>query len=148
MGDEDQLFACETLQDHVAPHTESDLLFKAALTDRAHLVWNGVVEIRPTASQSAANQTSRNLLLSDQAGASPTPILEIAAYDVQRCSHGASVGPLDEEQLFYLQSRGIPPDEAERMLVEGFFAEVLERVPSEWLQQRVHAVLEAKLGWV
>ncbi|MEX1253682.1 MAG: Fe-S cluster assembly protein SufD [Dehalococcoidia bacterium] len=146
-GDADQRFDYDTRQDHIAPHTTSDLLFKSTLTDRAHMVWNGVVDVRKTASQAAANQTSRNLLLSDQASASPTPILEISAYDVLRCSHGASVGPVDEEQIFYLQSRGIAAEEAERMLVDGFFSEVLDRVPSERLQQRVRRVLEAKLGW-
>ena len=146
-GDSDQHFDYDTRQDHIAPRTESDLLFKSTLTDHAALVWNGVVEVQKSASQSSANQTSRNLLLSDKASASPTPILEISAYDVTKCSHGATVGPVDEEQRFYLQSRGIPADEAERMLVEGFFAEVLERVPSEALQRRVHAVLASKLGW-
>ncbi len=146
-GDRDQHFDYDTRQDHIAPHTTSDLLFKSTLNDRARMVWHGVVDVRKTASQAAANQTSRNLLLSDQAGASPVPILEISAYDVLRCSHGASVGPVDEEQIFYLQSRGIPADEAERMLVEGFYSEVLERVPSERLQQRVRRVLESKLAW-
>jgi len=146
-GDASQHFDYDTLQDHIAPHTESDLLFKSTLADRASLAWNGVVDVRKTASQSAANQTSRNLLLSDQASAAPTPILEISAYDVSRCSHGATVGPVDEEQIFYLQSRGIPAEEAERMLVDGFFSEVLERVPSQRLQQRVRSVLEEKLGW-
>ncbi|MEX0786496.1 MAG: Fe-S cluster assembly protein SufD [Dehalococcoidia bacterium] len=144
-GDEDQQFDYDTRQDHVAPKTESDLLFKSTLNDRASLAWNGVVDVRKTASQSSANQTSRNLLLSDQASASPTPILEIKAWDVTKCSHGATVGPVDEEQIFYLQSRGIPAEEGERMLVDGFFSEVLERVPSERLQARVRAVLEAKL---
>jgi Fe-S cluster assembly protein SufD len=143
-GDGRQQFDYDTRQDHIAPRSESDLLFKAALSDRAAIAWNGVVDVRATASQSAANQTSRNLLLSDKASASPTPILEISAYDVARCSHGATVGPVDHEQLFYLQSRGIPAEEAERMLVDGFFAEVLERVPSERLQERVWKVLESK----
>jgi Fe-S cluster assembly protein SufD len=143
-GDRDQCFDYDTRQDHIAPRSESDLLFKAALNDRAAFTWRGVVDVRETASQSAANQTSRNLLLSDKASASPTPILEISAWDVARCSHGATVGPVDQEQLYYLQSRGIPAEEAERMLVDGFFAEVLERVPSERLQARVWKVLNAK----
>ncbi len=146
LGDSDQSFYYDTLQDHIAPKTESDLLFKAALTDHAAITWNGVVDVRKTASQAAANQTSRNLLLSDTASASPTPILEISAHDVSKCSHGATVGPVDREQLFYLQSRGIPEEEAERMLVDGFFAEVLERVPSERLRTRVERVLREKLG--
>lgn len=145
-SDGEQHFDYDTRQDHIAPRTESDLLFKAALKGRSSLIWNGVVDVRKTASAASANQTSRNLLLSSQASASPTPILEISAFDVQRCSHGATVGPVDREQLYYLQSRGIPAEEAERMLVDGFFAEVLERVPSERLLRRVRAVLEAKLG--
>ena len=145
-GDGDQTFDYHTRQDHIAPRTESDLLFKSVMTDRAAMAWNGVVDVQKTASQSAANQTSRNLLLSDKSSAAPTPILEIAAYDVARCSHGATVGPVDEEQIFYMQTRGIPPDEAKELLVDGFFAEVLERVPSERLQERVRAVLDSKLG--
>jgi Fe-S cluster assembly protein SufD len=144
-GDGDQSFDYDTRQDHAAPRTESDLLFKAALAGRSAITWNGVVDVRETASQASANQTSRNLLLSGQASASPTPILEISAYDVARCSHGATVGPVDREQLYYLQSRGIPAEEAERMLIDGFFAEVLERVPSERLLRRVQAVLQSKL---
>jgi Fe-S cluster assembly protein SufD len=143
-ADSDQRFWYDTRQDHIAPRTESDLLFKAALAGHSAIAWDGVVDVRKTASQASANQTSRNLLLSDKASASPTPILEISAYDVLRCSHGATVGPVDDEQLFYLQSRGIPADEAERMLVDGFFAEVLERVPSEPLRQRVAEVLMEK----
>jgi Fe-S cluster assembly protein SufD len=146
LGDSNQRFYYDTLQDHIAPKTESDLLFKAALTDHAAITWNGVVDVRKTASQASANQTSRNLLLSDTASASPTPILEISAYDVAKCSHGATVGPVDREQLFYLQSRGIPEEEAERMLVDGFLAEVLERVPSERLRGRIERVLQQKLG--
>jgi Fe-S cluster assembly protein SufD len=143
-GDSDQHFYYDTRQDHIAPRTESDLLFKAALEGHAAFAWDGVVDVRATASQASANQTSRNLLLSDTASASPTPILEISAYDVLRCSHGATVGPVDDEQLFYLQSRGIPAEEAERMLVDGFFNEVLERVPSEPLRERVAQVLAEK----
>jgi Fe-S cluster assembly protein SufD len=143
-GDSDQRFYYDTLQDHIGPKTESDLLFKAALDGRAAMTWEGVVDVRQTASAASANQTSRNLLLSDKASASPTPILEISAFDVSKCSHGATVGPVDDEQLFYLESRGIPPEEAERMLVDGFFNEVLERVPSEALRERVSEVLEQK----
>jgi Fe-S cluster assembly protein SufD len=146
-GDGDQRFDYDTRQDHIAPHTESDLLFKSTLSGRASMTWTGIVDVGKRASQASANQTSRNLLLSDTASASPTPVLEISAYDVLRCSHGATVGPVDRDQLFYLQSRGIEAEEAERMLVEGFFAEVLERVPSDRLRARVAAVLRAKLGW-
>lgn len=144
-GDGSQHFDYTTLQDHVAEHTVSDLLFKAALKDHAQDVWYGVVRIRPTAHQAEANQTSRNLLLSDHARAAPIPILEIEAWDVTRCSHGATAGPVDPDQLFYLQSRGLPRPEAERLLVEGFFAEVLERIPSDRLRARVARALDEKL---
>lgn len=147
LGGGDQRFDYHTRQDHIAPRTESDLFFKTALDGRAKFAWNGVVDVQKTASQAAANQASRNLLLSDKASASPTPILEISAHDVARCSHAATVGPVDQEQIFYLQSRGIPADDAERMLVEAFFAEVSERLPWERLQQRVRGLVEAKLGW-
>lgn len=145
-GDGSQHFDYTTLQDHIAEHTASDLLFKAALKDHAQDVWYGVVRIRPTAHNAEANQTSRNLLLSDHARAAPIPILEIEAWDVTRCSHGATAGPVDPEQLFYLQSRGIPRAEAERLLVEGFFADVLERIPSESLRGRVTRALNEKVA--
>jgi len=144
-GDGQQHFDYGTLQDHIGAHTSSDLLFKAALADSASEVWTGTVRIRKGASQSAANQTSRNLLLSDKSKAAPIPVLEIEAYDVLRCSHGASAGPLDEDQRFYLQSRGIPKDEAQRLLVEAFFQPVLDRMPAAVVRERLEAALAAKI---
>jgi Fe-S cluster assembly protein SufD len=141
LGKGRQHFDYTTLQNHIAPHTSSDLMFKAALDDHSSNVWNGTVRIHKGASQSEANQTSRNLLLSDTAKAAPIPVLEIEAYDVLRCSHGATAGPLDEEQRFYLESRGIPPAEAERLLVEAFFREVIDRLPVESLRESVTATL-------
>ena len=141
-----QHFDYVTLQDHLAPRTSSDLLFKAALTDQSSEVWNGTVRIRKGAGQSEANQTSRNLLLSKRAKAAPIPVLEIEAYDVLRCSHGATAGPLDEEQLFYLESRGIPAAEAERLLVDAFFQEVLDRIPVDALREKVAATLLSRLA--
>ena len=145
-GDGDQHFDYNTLQDHSGQHTTSDLQFKSALTDSASLVWYGVTHIRRSAGGSEANQTSRNLLLSEQAKAAPIPILEIEAYDVSKCSHGATVGPVDENELFYLQSRAVPHDVAERMLVEGYFADVLDRVPDARLRRRVMDTVLAKMG--
>jgi Fe-S cluster assembly protein SufD len=144
-GDGDQHFDYLTLQDHLAPRTASDLLFKAALSDQASEVWYGTVRIRKGAGQSEANQTSRNLLLSDHARAAPIPVLEIEAYDVLHCSHGATAGPLDEDQRFYLESRGIPPAEAERLLVDAFFREVLDRMPAGNLRGRVERTLARKV---
>jgi Fe-S cluster assembly protein SufD len=129
----------------LAPRTTSDLLYKAALTGRASEVWYGTVRIHGGATGSDANQTSRNLLLSSTAKAAPIPVLEIEQFDILRCSHGATAGPVDEEQLFYLESRGIEHDEAERMLVDAFFQEVLDRIPDESLRERVQGALAAKL---
>jgi Fe-S cluster assembly protein SufD len=123
----------------------SDLLYKAALTGHSSEVWYGTVRIHTGATASDANQTSRNLLLSATAKAAPIPVLEIEQYDILRCSHGATAGPVDEEQLFYLESRGIEHDEAERMLVDAFFQEVLDRIPDEAVRQRVQSVLVEKL---
>jgi Fe-S cluster assembly protein SufD len=145
-GNDDQHFDYNTLQNHTGNHTISDLQFKSALTDSASLVWYGITRINPTAGGSEANQTSRNMLLSDHAKASPIPILEIQAYDVSKCSHGATAGPVDENELFYLQARAIPRNVAEQMLVEGFFADVIARIPSEQLRSRVTDAIIAKAG--
>ena len=144
-GDGKQHFDYVTLQDHVAPRTSSDLLFKAALAGEASEVWQGTVRIGKGAGASDANQTSRNLLLSEHAKAAPIPVLEIEAYDVLRCSHGATAGPLDEDQLFYLESRGIPPAESERLLVEAFFRQALDRLPGDQIRERAEAALMAKI---
>ena len=145
-GDGDQHFDYNTLQDHVGPHTTSDLQFKSAMTDSSSIVWYGITRIEPTASASEANQTSRNLLLSEHAKAAPIPILEIEAWDVLKCSHGATAGPVDENELFYLEARAIPHDVAERMLVEGFFRDVLDRVPGEQMRARLLQAVLAKAG--
>lgn len=145
LGNADQHFDYQTLQDHKAPRTVSDLLFKAALTDSASEVWGGTVRIHKGASGSDANQTSRNLLLSDHAKAAPIPVLEIEQYDILRCSHGATAGPIDEEQLFYLESRAIEKSEAEKLLVEAFFHQVLDRIPAQAIRESVQAALQEKL---
>jgi Fe-S cluster assembly protein SufD len=145
-GDGKQHFDYVTLQDHIAPRTSSDLLFKAALDGESSNVWTGTVHIQKTAGLSEAHQTSRNLLLSDHAKAAPIPVLEIEAYDVLQCSHGASAGPLDEDQRFYLQSRGIPSDVAQQLLVEAFFAEIIDRLPRSVDVEAVRGAILRKLG--
>ena len=110
------------------PHTRSDLLFKGAVEDRARSVYSGLVRLRPDAQHSSAFQTNRNLVLTEGAGAESIPNLEIEANDV-RCSHASAVGPIDDDQLYYLESRGIPPEEAERLIVLGFFDDVFARLP-------------------
>lgn len=143
-GDADQHFDHHTLQNHAAPHGRSDLLYKGALTDRARSVFRGLIRVAKGAQLTDAYQTNRNLLLSDEAKATALPNLEIAADDV-RCSHGATVGQVDEEQLFYLLSRGLPRATAERLLVLGFFDEVLGRIPFEDVRQRIRAAIEDKI---
>ena len=140
-----QHFDYTTLQDHIGPKTESDLLFKAALADQSSEVWNGTVRIQKGGSGSTANQTSRNLLLSDQAKAAPIPVLEIEAYDILRCSHGATAGPLDEDQRFYLESRGIAPADAQRLLVEAFFKEVVDRLPAPHIHPAIEKALRRRI---
>ncbi len=144
-GRRGQQFDYVTLQDHQAPHTSSDLLFKSALTDRARSIYYGLVRVGPQAAASDANQENRNLLLSDRAKADSDPVLEILTSEVTRCTHGASVGPVDEEELFYLQSRGIERTEAEKLLVSGFFNQVIGRVPDESVQQRLHDAVEERV---
>jgi Fe-S cluster assembly protein SufD len=127
-GDGTQMLDFRTLQDHDAPNTRSDLLFKGAVQDTARSVYSGLVRLRPEAKKANASQTNRNLVLSEGASAESIPNLEIEANDV-RCSHASTVGPIDDEQLYYLESRGIPPEEAERLIVLGFFDDVFERLP-------------------
>ncbi|GAC1479708.1 MAG: Fe-S cluster assembly protein SufD [Candidatus Dormibacteria bacterium] len=144
-GTGDQVFDFRTMQDHIASHTSSDLLFKGALRDRARSVYVGVVRVETTAPGTSANQANRNLLLSDKARATSEPILEILNNDIQRCSHGATVGPVDPEHLFYLVSRGIPRAQAERMLVEGFLGEIIDRIPVEHAREIVEQELAVRI---
>lgn len=117
-----------TVQDHAAPNSTSDLLFKGAVSDQARSVYSGLIRVRKEARGTNAFQTNRNLVLSEGAGAESVPNLEIETNDVV-CSHASAVGPIDDEQRYYLESRGIPPEVAERLIVLGFFAEVLDRLP-------------------
>jgi Fe-S cluster assembly protein SufD len=143
-ADGDQMHDFRTLQDHAAPKTNSDLLFKGAVQDHARSVYTGLIKIRHDARGSAAFQTNRNLTLSEGAWAESVPNLEIETNDV-KCSHASTVGPIDEEQRFYLESRGIPPDIAERLVVLGFFDEVLDQLPVGPLATRLRAAVSTKL---
>jgi Fe-S cluster assembly protein SufD len=127
-ADQHQMHDFRTLQDHAAPKTNSDLLFKGAVQDHAKSVYTGLIKIRHEAKGSVAFQTNRNLTLSEGAWAESVPNLDIDTNDV-KCSHASTIGPIDEEQRFYLESRGIPPDIAERLVVLGFFDEVLDQMP-------------------
>jgi Fe-S cluster assembly protein SufD len=144
-GDGCQMLDFRTLQDHAAPHTRSDLLFKGAVEDEARSVYSGLVHLRPEAQRSIANQTNRNLVLTEGAGAESIPNLEIEANDV-RCSHASAVGPIDEDQRYYLETRGIPPDQAERLIILGFFDDVLDRLPVPTLARSLRRSVERKVG--
>jgi Fe-S cluster assembly protein SufD len=141
----DQFFDFHTLQDHQVGNTRSDLLFKGALQDVARTVYAGLIRIEKGAARSDAYQANRNLVLSDHAKATSIPMLEIDNNDV-RCTHGATVGPVDPQHLFYLRSRGIPESTAKRMIVQGFFGDVLERIPFEHARRLIETELEARLG--
>jgi Fe-S cluster assembly protein SufD len=142
-GNGTQHFDFHTFQNHNVGHSVSDLLFKGALRDRARMVYQGLIKVHKDAQRSDAYQANRNLLLSPKARADSIPSLEIEANDV-RCTHGATVGQVDEEQLFYLRSRGLPRPEAEQLIIQGFFAPVLERIPAESLRTAVTAAVERK----
>ncbi|MGE5619241.1 MAG: Fe-S cluster assembly protein SufD [Sphingomonadaceae bacterium] len=144
-ADGDQRFHHHTLQDHLAPNTTSDLLYKAALADRARSEYSGMIRVHKDAQRTDAYQANRNLVLSEHARADSMPKLEIEANDV-RCTHGATVGPIDEEQVFYLMARGLPREAAERMIVRGFFEPVMERIPLETVKERIREAIDAKLG--
>jgi len=141
----DQFFDFHTLQDHQVGNTTSDLLFKGALQDTARTVYAGLIKIEKHAARSDAYQANRNLVLSDKAKATSIPMLEIDNNDV-RCTHGATVGPVDPNHMFYLRSRGIPESTAKRMLIQGFFGQVLDRIPFEEARTLVENELEARLG--
>jgi Fe-S cluster assembly protein SufD len=143
-ADGEQHFDHRSAQEHVAPNCTSDLLYKGALRDHSRAVYSGWVYVRPGAQKTDAMQTSRNIVLSEHAKADAIPNLEIEANDV-RCGHAASVGPVDDEAIFYLQSRGIPHDEAERLIVSGFFQEVLDRVRITEVREGAEAAIDAEL---
>ncbi len=144
-ADGHQHFDHRSLQDHVAPNCSSDLLYKGALRDHSRAVYSGWVHVRPEAQKTNAMQTNRNIVLSEHAKADSIPNLEIEANDV-RCGHAASVGPVDEDTIFYLQSRGIAREDAERLIVTGFFQEVLDRVKIDEVRQGAEAAIARELA--
>jgi Fe-S cluster assembly protein SufD len=126
LGRNDQLFDQRTIQHHIAPHGKSNLLFKNALLDESKAVFSGLIKVDPKAQNTDSFQTNRNLLLSKEAEADSLPGLEILANEV-KCSHGATTSKIDEQELFYLQSRGISKSIAEKLIVLGFFEEIIGR---------------------
>jgi Fe-S cluster assembly protein SufD len=144
-GDADQHVDHRSLQDHVGSRTSSDLLYKGAMKGRSNAIYTGTVIIEKGAHRCDAYQTNRNILLSETARAHSVPNLEILTNDPTRCGHAASVGPVDEDELFYLMSRGISREESERLIVFGFFREVLDRVELEEVRTGLEAAIEAEL---
>jgi len=140
-----QEFDARTLQDHVAPHTASDLLYKNALDDRARTIFGGLIRVEPHAHFTDAYQKVRNLLLSDEAEANSMPGLEILADNV-RCTHGATSGQIDEDELFYLRTRGIPTKVAQRLLVTGFLDEVIQRLDHPMIAEHLNLLIEEKFA--
>ncbi len=142
--DGDQHLDHDTQQNHNAAHTTSDLLFKGALKDKSRSVWQGMIYVAPGAQKTDGYQSNPNLVLSDDARADSIPGLEILADDV-RCTHGATIGKIDEEEVFYLGSRGIPREVAKRVIVEGFFDPIMQRIPFEKVRTRLQQAIVDKL---
>jgi Fe-S cluster assembly protein SufD len=145
-ADTEQVLDHHTLQDHIAPNAHSDLLYKGALRDESLTIFSGLIRVEPGAQKTDAYQTNRNIILgTDEAMAVSLPNLEIMADDV-KCSHGSTTGQVDETELFYLMSRGIPRREAEKLVVYGFFGEVTSRIPLPGLKEKLDRAIEGKIG--
>ncbi len=145
LGAGDQHFDFVTLQDHIGPHTQSDVQIKSALAGASKSVYYGVTRVEETAAGANAQQENRNLLLSGHAKADSDPVLEILTSDVIRCGHGATVGPVDRDALFYLQSRGLHERQALQLIVAGFFHSVLADMNVEGLDEELESAVHAKL---
>lgn len=134
----------DTQQNHLVPNTSSDLLFKGVLKDESRSVWQGMIYVAEGAQKTDGYQANRNLILSEEARADSIPGLQISADDV-RCTHGATIGKIDPEPLFYLLSRGISQEDAERLVVEGFFDPIMQRIPFEGVRKRFQQAIKDKL---
>ena len=143
-ADHEQRLDYDTFQEHIAPNTTSDFAFKGVLRDSASAVWRGMIRVEEGAQKTNAYQENRNLLLSKTAHADSIPGLEIMANDV-RCTHGATLSQVDREQLFYAMARGLSHQEAERLIVRGFFQDVLDRIELEPVREALGQALEARI---
>jgi Fe-S cluster assembly protein SufD len=145
LGDGTQVQDMRTFQEHAAPRTRSNLIFMGAVDDSARSVYSGLIRIHKGARKSNAAQTNRNLVLSDGAHADSVPNLDIEENDV-RCSHASAVGPIDRAQRFYVESRGVPPHVAERLILLGFFDDLLGRAPEPGVAQYLRGVVAGRLS--
>lgn len=142
LGFAEQQIELYTLQEHQKPQSVSDLFIKSVLFDSAKLKYSGLIKIDKNAQKSNAYQKNQNLLMSDKSWADSRPYLEILANDV-RCTHGATIGQLDEDQIYYLKTRGLKDQVARKLLVDGFFKDVLLRIP----QEKIRVALEKKISY-
>jgi Fe-S cluster assembly protein SufD len=142
--DGEQHLDYDTFQEHIAPNTTSDFAFKGALRDTSTAVWRGMIRVEKDAQKTNAYQEDRNLMLSPTTHAVPIPGLEILANDV-RCTHGATVSRVDREELFYAMARGLSRGDAERLIVRGFFQDILDRIEFEAVRESLAAALEARI---
>ena len=144
-SDGDQMHDFRSLQDHIAERTTSHLLFKGAVTDEAHSVYSGLIRVRAGAKDSDSFLANRNLVLSEQARVDSVPNLEIInENDLRNCGHASATGPIDEDHRFYLESRGVPTDIAERLIILGFFDEVVARMPVPALRPVLNMAIAQK----
>jgi Fe-S cluster assembly protein SufD len=143
-ADGEQHIDYDTFQEHIAPNTTSDFAFKGALRDTATAVWRGMIRVEKDAQKTNAYQENRSLMLSPDAHAVPIPGLEILANDV-RCTHGATVGRVDRDELFYAMARGLSRAEAERLIIRGFFQDILDRIELEPVRDAVASALESRI---
>ena len=143
-ADGEQHLDYDTFQEHIAPNTTSDFAFKGALRDTATAVWRGMIRVEKDAQKTNAYQENRSLMLSPDAHAVPIPGLEILANDV-RCTHGATVGRVDRDELFYAMARGLSQAEAERLIIRGFFQDILDRIELEPVREAVASALESRI---
>jgi Fe-S cluster assembly protein SufD len=148
LGDGTQVHDIRTLQDHAAPRTNSELLCQGAVAGRSRSVYSGLIRVHRGAVRSDARQTNHNLVLDEGAHADSVPNLDILENDV-KCSHASTVGPVDEDQRYYIESRGVAPEVAEGLIVRGFFDAIIDRGPvpqaTSLLEREVHARLDAAL---
>ena len=145
-ADGDQFFDHHTWQEHESPYATSDLEFKTAVKDSARTVYSGLIRVHEGAQKTDAYQQNRNLILSRKARADTIPNLEIAANDV-RCTHGATISQVEPEHIFYLESRGISRTDAQKLIVEGFFRPVIDRIPVEEIQDFLQGAIARKVGY-
>jgi len=144
-GDADQIQDFRMYQHHMAKDTFSDLLFKGVLDDSAKSIYTGLIHIHPEGAGSNAYQTNKNIKLSDEAWAWSVPNLEIENNDV-KCSHASTVSPVDLDQQFYLQSRGVPPELADKLIINGFFTDCISKFPIPQAHEKVKDLVKAKIS--